>query len=67
MAGSWQIPIHLQINYFSIVKPYEKNAVDSLQLLSSMPLTAAHSMLHQCNIFTENFHAIPGQAQLEHK
>ena len=41
--------------FFLTMKPYKKMPLNPYKLLDSMPITVTHQMLHQCNIFKENF------------
>ena len=48
--------LHFPPNCFFSQWNLTKNASEPLQLLGFLPTTFVHQMLHQCNIFKENFH-----------
>ena len=59
--------LHFPPNCFFRNGNSQKNASEPLQSLGSLPITFIHQMLHQCNIFKENFHATPSQNPSGHK
>ena len=45
--------LHFPLNYFFPSQNQKKKAHESLQSLGPLPISFAHQMLHQCNIFKQ--------------